>query len=71
MFLDDQFDLTTYINEADTDLNYLQSPCHSESNTFDYVDRWLNDCLKEDIPTESIEAIVWNKQECDLNVLVR
>lgn len=70
MSLDEQFDLAAYITGANTDFNYLQSPCHSESDTYDYVDRWLNDCLKEDIPTESIEAIVWSKQECDLNVLV-
>lgn len=72
MLLDEQFDLAAYITGANTDFNYLQSPCHSESDTFDYVDRWLNDCLKDkDIPAESIEAIVWSKQECDLNVLVR
>lgn len=64
--------MAAYITGANTDFNYLQSPCHSESDdTNDYVGRWLNDCFNEDIPTEAIEAIVWSKQECDLNVLVR
>lgn len=67
---------TAEVVEADggnIDFIGLPDAYHSdEDNNYDYVDKWLNDCLKEDMPVaEQIEPLAeWDRQYCDRNALV-
>lgn len=41
-----------------------------DTDNYDYVDKWLNDCLKEEMPVVDEPLVEWDRQYCDRNALV-